>query len=118
MVRGSTMFHQHTISMESINYTLLNKPVKLSKIESDYQTGNSIYFSVEKASGKEHIYFFNPEYAFEKQLLTNADATKAFTYLKAAERFPQEYEKFKEQGFVVIRMDNDLLNIFVRHISV
>lgn len=101
--------------MESIEYELISKRIKLSKIQSDYDANNKIYFSIEKTSKGDQVYFFNPEFAFEKQLLINADATKIFTYLKAAEKTPEEYQKFTKDGFVFIKIDNDHLSLFVMH---
>lgn len=102
--------------MGVIEYELVNKRIELSKIQSDYDTNDKIYFSVEKTSKGTQVYFFNPEFAFEKQLLINADATKIFTYLKAAEKFPQEYQKYIQNSFVFIKIDNQHLSIFVMHI--
>lgn len=101
--------------MESIAYELINNRIELSKIQSDYDANNKIYFRIEKTSKGNQVYFFNPEFAFEKQLLINADTNRVITYLKIAERYPEEYQKFVQDGFVYVSIDNNHLNLFVMH---
>lgn len=104
------------IKMESIEYELINKRIELPKIQADYRANDKIYFSIDKTSKGDQVHFFNPEFAFEKQLLVNADINKILAYLKAAEKYPQEYQKFIENGFVFIKTDNANLSLFVMHI--
>lgn len=101
--------------MESIEYELVNKRIGLAEIKSNYDANSKIYFGIEKNSKGDQVYFFNPEFAFEKQVLVNTDATKVLTYLKAAEKYPEEYQKFIQDGLVFIKTDNRNLSLFVQH---
>lgn len=101
--------------MESIEYELINKRIEHARIKSDYAGNSKIYFSIEKTSKGDQVHFFNPEFAFEKQLLINTDAVKILTYLKAAEKYPEEYQKFMQNGLVFIKTDNRNLNLIVNH---
>jgi hypothetical protein len=102
--------------MELTNYELINHEVDPSSIQQDYYGHDKIYYSLERTSDGEAVCFYNPEFAFEKQHLENADATKILSYLKITEKYPQAYEKYLQKGFLYIRMDAAFLSSFVMHI--
>jgi hypothetical protein len=102
--------------MESLGYELINQRLDHDQIESAYYTDNQIFYCIEKTAHGEQVSFFNPEFAFEKQRLENADVGKLFTYLKAAEQHPEQHQQFLQKGLVFIKIDNSDLNRLVMHI--
>lgn len=102
--------------MESLEYELINQRLDHDQIESAYYANNHIFYCIEKTVQGEQVSFFNPEFAFEKQRLENADAGKVFTYLEAAQRHPEKYQQFLQNGLVFIKIDNADLNRLIRHI--
>ena len=104
------------MNMESIGYELINQQIDSDAIESMYYADNKIFYCLEKTVKGDRVSFFNPEFAFEKQHLENADAGKVFTYLQASEKYPEQYQQFLKNGFVFIKIDNSDLSRLVMHI--
>ncbi len=101
--------------MGQIAYELINRRVELPEIQSDFYERNQIYYCIEKAADGIQVSFFNPEFAFEKQQIINCDALKVFSYLKAAEKYPEAYQRFGQDGFLFIRTDNANVSLFAMH---
>lgn len=101
--------------MEPIQYELINDRIELTKIRSDFFDNNKAYYTIIKNSKGDQIYFFNPEFSFEKQMVINADINIVLDYLKIQEKHPEQYKQFLQNGFVYIRIDYSHLSIFVMH---
>ncbi|MDJ1502564.1 hypothetical protein [Xanthocytophaga agilis] len=101
--------------MEAITYDLVFDPIDISAIESDFYSNNRIYCNIEKTPDGDHIYVFNPEYAFEKQQIVNADAGRILRYLHIPEKYPELYQKFLQIGHMYIRTDHANISVFLIH---
>lgn len=102
--------------MEITAFELINYLIDPSRIQLDYYDHDKIYYYLEKTVVGEEVWFYNPEFAFERQHLENADATKVISYLKIKEKYPQQYDLYQREGFLYIRMDTSCLSPLVRHI--
>jgi hydroxymethylpyrimidine pyrophosphatase-like HAD family hydrolase len=102
--------------MDLNNYELINQTVDDTEIQTQYYASDKIFYLVERNTKGEHLYFFNPEFAFEKQSLVNADLPKLFEYLKAEEKFPEQYQQFLKDGYVYLKMNSSYLIPFTMHI--
>ena len=100
----------------AITYTLINEPVSPATIEADYFAENAVYYRIAKTTAGEDVCFFNPEFAFEKQHLENAQASRLFAYLKAAETYPQQYACYQKDGWVFIKLDYAQSSRLVMHL--